>query len=177
MARGEWMQRPAQELFGPEVDDKPDMEEMWKEMAAKTKRNNEVRKTRGDIRSSSPQFMVADVRVPSVNMTEYEEDQLNEDSEVQRMIDHIQVEERRYVSPLNSPIKEDRKSRSSCPILKPLLTRPGRSSSPKDYSKAVGESTGQARQEMIQIRASERTYDFLQADIRPPPGGRSVPSS
>jgi hypothetical protein len=43
MANGGWKQWSAVELFGPDVDVKPDMDEMWKEMAAKTKRINEAR--------------------------------------------------------------------------------------------------------------------------------------
>jgi hypothetical protein len=34
---------------------------------------------RGDMRSSSPQFMIADERVPAIDMAEYEEDQWDED--------------------------------------------------------------------------------------------------
>jgi hypothetical protein len=43
MAKGGWKQWSAVELFGPDVDVKPDMDEMWKEMAAKTKRINKAR--------------------------------------------------------------------------------------------------------------------------------------
>jgi hypothetical protein len=135
MANGGWKQRSAVELFGPDVVAKPDMEEMWK-----------------------------DARVPAIDIAEYEKDQLDEDPEIQRMIDDVQVEERRYVSPLNSPIKEDSKYRSSLYTPEKSLTLTGISSDPIDYTAAVGESVAQASQEEeIQIRASERTYDFLQA--------------
>jgi hypothetical protein len=152
----DWRPKSHLELFGPGIEDKPDMAEIIAKANARTK---EIHATRAVM----PPLPESLARVSKINMNDYDEDQQDEDPQIQDLIDDVQVNERRCVSPTSSPTKHDRKCIPSLLPHRTLLTRPGRGWK-ENPAAPIGESVAQKRQqEMTRIRASERTYDHLQA--------------
>jgi hypothetical protein len=137
-ASGHRRSKTHEELFGPDINDKPLPEKVWKKIDFR----NKVIQAR---RTSSVQLNFGDARVPSVSTAKLEDDQFDENAEMQRLIDDFQVEERGHVSLISSPTKKDYKGHPSLPAPGISLTRSERRRRPA-YATPVGEWRAQAHQ-------------------------------
>jgi hypothetical protein len=115
-ANGEWRPKTHLELFGPDIPIGPSIEKRVKES------NEGIRATIAR-RALLLRIEFDSKNVPRVILNDSEDAQMTEEPEVQRIIDDVQYQDRRHVSPVSSPTRQRRKYNLSLYSHKISLTR------------------------------------------------------